>query len=66
MGQLMSALTGTQVKPLAKKKEQFLPRVVLAQKKETKDCAKTGAGQLGCRFFIVISGFSISLLIGIV
>lgn len=31
---------GTQVEPLAKKKEQFLPRVVLAQKREIKTVPK--------------------------
>lgn len=36
----MRALTGTQVEPLAKKKEQFLPRVLLALKRETKTAPK--------------------------
>lgn len=46
LGQPISTLTEARVERLAKRKEQFLPRVVLARKKETRT-------ELGCRFLMV-------------
>lgn len=45
---------------LSKEERTISAKSAASTKKRDKDCTKAGAGQLACRFFMVMSGFSVS------